>query len=243
MYAFLIKVFVSILTALLAIPFFLNDPPGAGTEVQVVGEMKKTMWNGELEGKILLDTIVNKKSLYGIGPEAFMTGEIIIVDGQAFVSRVKSDSTMEVEETFEIKAPFFVYSNVNSWEKVTIPTSVSSIRQLEAFIDSVSKKPEAPFTFKLKGKVKSAKVHVQNLPPGTVVKSPKDAHQGQKSYLIHDREVEIVGYYSTKHQGVFTHHDSFVHMHLITTDKKMIGHLDDVDFGKNKVELFFSDSM
>src|SRR5690606_8826532 len=101
-------------------PFYLNDLPGAGTDVRIVGEIKRTMWNGELDGKIYLDTIEDKKGLYGIGPEAFMTGEIMVIDGRAFVSRVKSDSTMEVEETFQIKAPFFVYSNVNSWEKVTI---------------------------------------------------------------------------------------------------------------------------
>ena len=243
MYVVLIKSFASILSAWVAFLCFSNDPTSADTEVRIVGAMKKTMWNGELDGKIYLDTIDNKKGLYGLGPEAFMTGEIMVIDGRAFVSRVKSDSTMEVEETFQIKAPFFVYSNVNSWEKVTISSPVSSIRQLEVYIDSVSKRPEAPFTFKLKGKVQSAKVHVQNLPPGTVVKSPKDAHLGQQSYQIHNREVEIVGYYSTKHQGIFTHHDSFVHMHLITTDKKIMGHLDDIDFGEYKVNLYLSAPM
>src|SRR5690606_35002631 len=132
---------------------------------------KKTMWNGELDGKIYLDTILDRKGLYGPAPEALMTGEIIIIDGKACVSRVKSDSTMEVEETFKIKAPLFVYSNVYSWQKVMPSNPVSSIKELEAYVDSVSNQHEEPFAFKLKGKVQSAKVHVQNLPSGTVVKS------------------------------------------------------------------------
>lgn len=65
------------------------------------------------------------------------------------------------------------------------------------------------------GTVASAVIHIQNLPLGTKVSSPEEAHQGQRNYLIEEESVEVVGFFSTKHQGVFTHHNSFVHMHLI----------------------------
>jgi acetolactate decarboxylase len=49
--------------------------------------------------------------------------------------------------------------------------------------------------------------------------------------------VEIIGFFSTEHKGVFTHHDSFLHMHLITKDKEKMGHLDAATFDRINVHL------
>ena len=63
-------------------------------------------------------------------------------------------------------------------------------------------------------------------------------HQGQTNYMLENSEVEIVGFFSTEHKGIFTHHDSNVHMHLITTDRKKMGHLDKVFFGNGSMKLY-----
>ena len=49
---------------------------------------------------------------------------------------------------------------------------------------------------------------------------------------------EFSGFFSTEHQGVFTHHDSFVHIHLITPDKKRMGHVDYFRIKKGTAKLF-----
>jgi acetolactate decarboxylase len=49
---------------------------------------------------------------------------------------------------------------------------------------------------------------------------------------LRDREVEVSGFYSDKHAGIFTHHDSSVHMHLLTGDRKLSGHLDRITPGE-----------
>ncbi|MBK6266184.1 acetolactate decarboxylase [Marivirga sp. S37H4] len=210
----------------------------SGTEVQIVGAMKNVMWKGELAGTIQLDTIASKKGLYGLGPVEYLTGELLIIDGQSYVSTVLSDSTMEVKETYDIKAPFFVYANVEHWKEYNLPDSIQNLHQLEQFIDYQSKTNIRPFAFKLKGRIKEAKIHIQNLPKGTKVSSPEEAHQGQTNYLLQNEEVEIVGFFSTEHKGVFTHHDSFLHMHLITTNRSQMGHLDEVIFGDKKMKLY-----
>ena len=79
-------------------------------DVKVVGAMKNVMWNGSLESSIDLDTISDKKGLYGLGPESFLTGELLIIDGKTFLSKVTSDSTMSVQKTLDVSAPFFVYA-------------------------------------------------------------------------------------------------------------------------------------
>lgn len=196
------------------------------SDVKVVDAMKNVMWKGELEGNIQLDTISNTKGLYGIGPESFLTGELLINDGKAYLSKVTSDSTMSVEKTFTVSAPFFVYANVTDWEEITLPETIKTIPDLEKFIDDKTTEFKRPFAYKLSGKVKNAKIHIQNLPKGTKVSSPEEAHQGQTNYELNNEAVDIIGFFSTAHKGIFTHHDSFLHMHLITKDERKMGHLD-----------------
>ncbi|WP_053992384.1 acetolactate decarboxylase [Mangrovimonas sp. TPBH4] len=206
-------------------------------DIAIVRAMKNVMWDGALEGAILLDTISNKRGLYGLGPKSYLTGELLIFDGHSYVSKVTSDSTMAVEETYNVSAPFFVHTNIQEWETIELPASLKTISQLELFIDSNTKAFKRPFTFKLQGTVNNATIHIQNLPEGSKVSSPKEAHQGQVNYPLENETVDIVGFFSTEHQGIFTHHDSFMHMHLITKDRQKMGHLDAVEIDKMTLYL------
>jgi acetolactate decarboxylase len=144
---------------------------------------------------------------------------------------------MSTEKTFNASAPFFVYANVNEWNEITLPEDIKSIKDIESYIDEKTKNQKRPFVFKLAGQVESAIIHIQNLPKGAKVSSPDEAHQGQTNFRIEDEGAEIVGFFSTQHQGVFTHHDSFLHMHLITLDELKMGHLDEIELGKMKLYL------
>src|SRR5690606_34145466 len=145
-------------------------------EVKIVGEMKNVMWNGQLYGTINLDTITNKSNLYGLGPVEYLSGEILIIDGKSYKSTVVSDSTMKVEETYDIKAPFFAYANITDWKEQALPDSIRTNQQLEAYLDKVTKNSMRPFLFKLTGTVELATIHVVNLPKGSTVSSPDEAH-------------------------------------------------------------------
>ncbi|MDB9961774.1 acetolactate decarboxylase [Oceanihabitans sp.] len=205
--------------------------------IKIAGAMKNVMWKGELEGIIKLDTIENKKGLYGIGPVSYLTGEILINNGQAYVSKVLTDSTMTVEKTYNISAPFLVYGNINEWQEIDLPKYITTIKDLENYIDKKTRTYKRPFGFKIIGEITKAQIHIQNLPNGTHVSSPEEAHKGQTNYDLKNEDVEIIGFFSTKHKGVFTHHDSFLHLHLITKDERKMGHLDMVACSKMKLYL------
>lgn len=218
-----------------------KESPKANTEsfpdIKIVGAMKNVMWKGELGGSINLDTISNKVGLYGLGPVSYLKGELLINNGEIYVSTVTSDSTMSVEKRDDISAPFFVYANVHEWNEIALPPSVKSIQDLESFITDQTTGVQRPFAFKLTGDITRAVIHIQNLPEGTSVSSPNEAHQGQVNYELKAESAEIVGFYSTEHKGVFTHHDSFLHMHLITADKRKMGHLDEIEIKSMKLYL------
>lgn len=206
--------------------------PTTYPDVKVVGAMKNVMWKGELEGSILLDTITNKKGLYGLGPESYLTGELLIVNGTSYLSKVSSDTTMTVTPTYDVSAPFFVYTNVTDWYEINLPASVKTIKDIEDFVSERTKEAKRPFAIKLEGTVSKAEIHIQNLPRDTKVSSPQEAHQGQTNYTLQDEQVEIIGFFSTIHKGIFTHHDSNIHLHLITKDTSKMGHLDNLEIDR-----------
>ena len=204
-------------------------------DVQVAGEMRNVMWNGALEGKLSLDTIA-KANVYGLGPLSGLQGELLLKNGIAYVAKVTSDSSMQVFQDSKVSAPFFVYAEVREWQKTALPNSITDPQSLDKYLNEQTTNYKRPFAFMLKGTIESATIHLQNLPKGTEVSSPEEAHQGQINYQLQNRAVEVLGFFSTQHKGIFTHHDSNIHLHLITNDEQMMGHVDEIVFGK--IELF-----
>lgn len=211
------------------------------SNIKIVGAMKNVMWKGQLFGTINLDTIANKQHLYGMGPVEYLTGELMIFDGKAYQSSVVTTNTMKVEENYEVKAPFFGYANIEKWAAQNLPDSIQTIPQLEIYLDRITRSAKRPFMFKLCGTVASANIHIVNLPKGSTVSSPDEAHQGQTNFEIKDQDVTILGFFSTQHKAIFTHHDTFLHMHLLTNDKSKMGHLDELKIGNKKIELFLAE--
>jgi acetolactate decarboxylase len=207
-------------------------------DVIVVGQMKDVMWNGQLYGKLQLDTIPQKKHLYGLGPAAYLKGELMIMDGKSYVSTVVNDTTMIVTSTYKAQAPFFAYTNVNKWIETILPDSIINIQQLERYLDATTLNQKRPYMFKLSGVVADAKIHVFNLPEGAVVKAPEDAKKNQTYFKLLNEQVDIVGFFSTNHQTIFTHHDTYLHMHLLKADHQKMGHLDEVKFKAGSIHLF-----
>ena len=162
------------------------------SDIKIVGAMKNVMWKGELGSSINLDTISDKNGLYGLGPVSYLTGELLINNGNSYVSKVTSDSTMTVDKTYKTTAPFFVYGNVTEWNEMELPVDIKTIKDLEKFIDDKTTESKRPFAFKLIGQVSSAIIHIQNLPEGAKVSSPEEAHQGQTNYNIANENVEVI---------------------------------------------------
>jgi len=223
-----VMLFITALALLLLLGACQNPKPATSAPGPVVpvGAMKNVMWKGQLQGIIHLDTLQPRQGLYGVGPLQGLQGEIMINNGQAYLSTVLTDSTMQVIPTFDLKAPFFVYGHVNHWRQVPLPDSVRHLASLEAFITQQTAQQTQPFVFKVVGQAQKATIHIQNLPTGTRVSNPKEAHQGQVKYALQNKAIELVGFYSTQHKGVFTHHDTYMHIHLITQDLQQMGHLD-----------------
>ena len=210
-------------------------------QVSIVGQMKDVKWKGELQGKLALDSLPGGTALYGMVPLAFLRGEIMVYGGRYYVARVQPDSSMQVKEEAHIEAPFFGYAVVPAWKSLELPDTVHHLSQLQSWLGTLNFNRGEAFMFRMEGQVQEARIHVVNLPEGSQVRSPEDAHRGKVDYTLNQDIVSIIGFYSTRHRGVFTHHDSYLHLHLITAGKQKMGHVDGLRFDPKQMRIFLPD--
>lgn len=204
------------------------------------GSMRETMWQGKLDARVKTDTISSGKAVYGIGPLAGLKGELLLRDGQLYQSRILPDGMLSTTIVSSAGAPFFVYTQVSHWKEITTGNAVHTMTDLETALAKLQQGNQA-FVFRVTGTVDSARIHCVNLPDGTVVQSPDDAHQGLQKWMYYQRPVELTGFFSTEHTGVFVHHTSPIHAHLLTQDLPLqMGHLEEIWFQKNTVKIWIS---
>lgn len=204
--------------------------------VVATGAMRNTMFNGQLAGLIQLDSTA-KPGTYGIGPVEFIHGELMLWDGHVYRSTAQGDSAMLVEERPESKAPFFVHQVVKEWTEVALPDSVTDLPTLDAFLTARYASVGEPFAFKLMGTVSEVHAHIVDVSPGTVINGPDDAHRENKHFTLRERTMDLLGFFSTRHKAVFTHHDTNIHVHAITAERNWMGHVERLRFLPGRLTL------
>ena len=206
------------------------------SSIKVVGEMRDVMWKGDLKGKIATDSLNNKET-YGLGPIEFLKGEIVVFEGQSYVSKVVDSISHKVSKVPSVSAPFFVYSSNSDLKIVKFNRKNYTLKELEEYVNLVYKDYDQPLLIRIDGIFENIKVHSVNLPEGKKVSSPDEAHHGLTQYDFKNISGSLIGFFSRHHKAVFTHHDSFFHAHFISEDREVLGHIDETDFNSSKVTL------
>ena len=210
------------------------------SSIKVIGKMSDIMWKGDLKGKIATDSLNNKRT-YGLGPIEFLKGEILLFEGQTFVSKVIDSVSHQVTKIPSVKAPFFVYSTNSELNVFEVTLENYSLKEIEEHIDSIYKNYDQPLLIRIDGVFNKMKLHSVNLPEGEQVSSPDEAHQGLTQYDFKNISGSLIGFFSRNHKAVFTHHDSFFHAHFISDDRQVLGHIDELNFNASNVSLKVSE--
>ncbi|MCB0279299.1 MAG: acetolactate decarboxylase [Calditrichaeota bacterium] len=209
---------------------------GQSTKVQFYGALKNFR-SGDISAKIKLTDIPSLKSAYGLGAAAQLNGEIVTWDGETYHSYVDGDE-VKTEKSPGQAAALYVFSSVSDWKTETI-TDIHSLAELEKKLvqESEDLEIDEPFPFLLQGNVAELEWHVINWDPNNTDHSPA-AHKnsGLKGQLSNET-VRIIGFYSTKHKAVFTHHDSSLHLHVLSTDGRLAAHVDQLAFTQMQLSL------
>ncbi len=199
----------------------------------------RAVHGGDVSGKVPLQQFAGKKNLYAVGPVADLDGEITIIAGEFFIARVKHGD-VKTDANLSTSASFLVWSEVAAWKApVLLDAKTDNQAQLEKQIEALASKAgvdtSKPFPFKLEGTVDSVDYHIRA--PKTHHGAQAGHDDGAKRISTRNAEVEIIGFFSKNHAGVFTHKGSFAHLHVLERNGYS-GHVDEVSASAGVRVLF-----
>ncbi len=213
-----------------------NKNSSNSLEVKHFGALRAIMHKNDLSAKVDLQDIRQTAHGYALGALENLKGEILIFDGQPLIAYQEEDNLV-IDTTFDHKASLLVHTAVEEWDAFPITGVILSYKNLEAFIQKTAAESgintEEPFPFLIEGQVKTADWHVINWKDGDTNHSHQKHMASGMQGTIANRAVDILGFYSEHHKGIFTHHTTFLHMHIKTRAHDIVGHVDDLKLGAN----------
>lgn len=209
--------------------------------VQHRGKMSKIGQENRLDAEILVDTI-NSRHLYAIGPVEDLRGEIIVWNSQPFVAALTDEMKPFVRKKVKnLKAIFLVYADVAQWDTVLLTTTIPTINALQDAITKAAHQAgldtASAFPFLLFGKVKEGAGHIMFKDTAIRQINPEVLKAAKHSQAFQHQEAQMLGFYSQHHQRIFTHHDSYLHIHYRLRNKYQAGHLDAVSFDTSSTPI------
>lgn len=217
------KLIFIVISALLF--FSANNFP----EVKVAGAMRNIMMQGNFKAYANLDTL-SKANLYGLGAIEDLKGEFMVLNGEVLSSAKQNKKIVNKTNTVK-KAALFVYSYVRNWKSITIQANINSYTDLEKCITTTAKENSIDttqaFVFKIEATPSATNFHIIDWEKGkkhTMKNHKQFAYSGKTV----NSNVKMLGFYSDHHHSVFTHHTTNMHIHILDSVSKNIGHLDDV---------------
>lgn len=235
---------VSIYIVVVALILLGCQPKHDSTEVKYAGALHDIM-SGKIGAVAQLDTLKRSENLMALGAVANLQGEIQIFEGRALVSSVGNNG-IQIVEGFEQQAALLVYAEVADWIEVRIPESVGDLSSLEEFILTQAQEyginAENPFPFRLQGIVAGLDWHVINWDKNDNDHSHNKHKEAGVRGELKDQWVEVIGFVSNHHQGIFTHRNSTLHMHFRVEDNSLAGHVDALELDRGEIRLLLPKS-
>lgn len=207
------------------------------TLVHYKGALRNAMRDGDISAKTSLKEFEGKKNFYALGAIEKLKGEIQIFNSKVFNSFVEN-SQLRFDSSFNKKASLLVYASVSDWEEIQIPSKVKTYKELEDFIHKKANEQgfsNKAFPFLIDGKAKFIDWHVINWKDGDMDHSHEKHKKSGLYGRLKNTDLDILGFYSSSHHGIFTHHSTNMHMHFKTKDQKLAGHLDDIQLSKSMI--------
>ncbi len=206
------------------------------------GALRSIMQEGSLSGKISIDSLLARPHVYALGAMEGLKGELLIWDGGLVIAQVK-DSSLQLSPHPEGQAALAVYASVPRWSQaIPIPYNVRTYEALEGFIRNAARKEkidvEKPFPFLIEATVNKLDYHIIDWPEGDTVHTHEKHMQAGMRGSLSAAPVKILGFYSSAHHGVFTHHSTDMHLHFMSMEAPLAGHVDSLIIERGMGGLF-----
>lgn len=233
-----------LLSALLAACATATIPAVREGLVEYYGSQKTIFDTGKAEGRVPLAAMSGANGAFGVGAVAGLDGEITVYEGKPYVTKVRG-SGFTMDHGHEHAAIFAVWTQNTQWRDEPLPESVKTYLDLQRHVKARAAASGVdtgkPFPFLLTGAPAELQWHINvDLTEGKPVTRELFA-KSKANYVMKNQPVDIVGFHSEKHPGVFISAyapairekdvKNAIHIHLVAKDGKSAGHIDDITLG------------
>ena len=206
------------------------------------GAQRDIFATGCADRSIMLSELANAGALHGLGPCEHLDGEITLLHGRPYVSKVRNGGCV-IEHGFDHGAIFLVWTQHDRWLDVPVPAAVASYPELQAWLREAAQAhdvdPSHAFPFLLSGVVARLNWHINvDRTDGEAI-TRELFQKSKQSYVLTDETVEILGFYSERHHGIFIGEyapaldlargeKNCMHIHFVSASGQTSGHIDDL---------------
>jgi len=207
--------------------------PGSA-DVRTFGALRAMMHEGRTSSEVRLDELLPDRELYAVGALSELRGEITVLAGEAWLSTPDGPESVrtEVGASSTEGAALLVAARVRSWREVETESAIpfeELDERIAALAAAAGVDTSAPFPFVVRGDVRDLRWHVID---GSRLAGGQSSHEEHLAASVRGERAAssatLVGFYSTKHQGVFTHMGSATHVHCTLEEPRSSGHVDHV---------------
>jgi len=201
--------------------------------VQVYGALRAVFHDGQTGASVSLNSILTGPDVYAVGALADLAGEATVLDGRAYLSYPEGGTT-RTETVFQTDAAatLLVVCRVPAWRAITIERRILFDEldvEIARIADSAGVGVDERLPFLLQGEFEDLQWHVVD---GSRLTTRGGSHQDHLAVAVKARldrgAATLVGFFSRKDQGVFTHLGSNTHIHCVIEEPVATGHVDHV---------------
>lgn len=213
--------------------------------LEYAGSQKTIFDTGKAEAKVPVAAMSGASDFFGVGAVAGLDGEITVFKGKPYVTKVRGNGyTMDNSPAHT--ATFAVWTRQTAWTEQPVPTEIKGYLDIQNFVKARAAAAgidvNRPFPFQLVGMPTEVKWHINvDLTEGKPITNDLFA-KSKASYVIRNEPMDIIGFYSEKHPGVFVSAyapaisagsgaRNAMHIHMVTRDGKSAGHIDNLILG------------
>lgn len=210
----------------------------ARAEVEVYGALRAMMHEGRTGAVVEVARATGSEEVVAVGALADLTGEVTVFDGEAWLSYAEADGTARTVRTRtpSDSAALLVVGRLPDAQWVTLEEDVpftALADRIAALARERGVDTSRPFPFSVEGPLQDLTWHVVD---GRKLQGGPSSHQAHAAAGVQGRRDSthgvLVGFYSTQHHGIFTHHDSDTHVHVVLAGENTSGHVDGVTVGR-----------
>jgi alpha-acetolactate decarboxylase len=217
----------------------------ASVNVRTYGSLKATIEDRMLDKVVSLAQLRGDRALVGFGLLSALRGEVVLVNGEAWLSYPNTDGTVRSAKAGanDETLAFLVAATVPEWQDVPLTEDIE-FDALDDVVERLAKSArldtEKPIPFVVEGALVNLNYSVVN--GAAFAAGGKLSREALKAaspkVKLASAQGTLVGFFSREERPEFLEPGTNVHVHVVVSSRNEAGHVDSVDLPRGTALRF-----